>query len=415
MICMLALACDRRPLAPMPLESITPTLLAEAGNSRVRVDAEVEIVAVGDIMMHGMVKRSAAMAADEAGNHDGFDVLWEDLRADLSAADIAFANLETPVAPKARREVKQMVFDAPPVVLDSLAHAGFDVVSFANNHVYDQGIDGLVETVENIAASPLVSVGAGPSCGAAWAPSVVERNGIRVGFVATSDLFNANLNAGDDAPCVAVFDEAKVLASVVEAREAGVDLVVVSVHWGVEYSTTPLPRHVDAARRLIDGGVDVILGHHPHVIQPIEVRIAPDGRRGLIAYSLGNFVSNQVAFFVPGVHRASVGNPRDGLMLRFRAVRKDYGVLDGKRLLRTELASVEAVPLWTENNQTTRRAGDDVRIRTVRTPAALQAAVGRGESAKTSEERIHWLDRAETLSARVRGVGAIVGEHFLFD
>lgn len=408
----LALACrDPRPVAPPPLEATAPVAPAPSRQAT-REEARATVVAVGDIMMHGMVKKTAADHAD-ATNHEGYDVLWQAVAPHLAAADIAFGNLETPIAPDHHRGVRQMVFNADPVVLDSLLHAGVDVVSFANNHVYDQGRDGLQETVERLAAHELAFIGAGLTCAEAQAPVLLDANGISVAFIGSTDLYNDALNAAEDAPCAATFDPEWVLASAAAAREQGAEIVIVSVHWGVEYATGPLAEHIEAAHTLIDGGVDVVLGHHPHVLQPLEVRQAPDGRMGLIAYSLGNFVSNQSAWWVPGMHSAAAGNPRDGLLLSFDLVRKDYGRgPGGTTLQRTELANVRTVPLWTRNNTHHRRGDDKVWI-AVEPTAERWASLCTAEPEADEQALVALRREADAMAMRWRQVRGIVGEAFL--
>jgi len=401
----LAACADPRPAAPPPVEATAP---AEVQSPRrvVREDARATILAVGDIMMHGMVKKTAADHAGSSG-HDGFDMLWSGVAPLMRSADLAFGNLETPIAPDHHQGVRQMVFNAPPAVLDSLADAGMDVVSFANNHVYDQGRDGFVETIERLEAHPLAFVGAGTSCAEARRARRLDAAGIDVAWIGSTDLYNDNLNTTDDEACAATFEVDWIVEEASEARAAGADLVIVSVHWGVEYAVQPLAEHRKAAEALIDGGVDVVLGHHPHVLQPLEVHEAPDGRRGLIAYSLGNFVSNQSAWYVHPLHSAASGNPRDGLALAFDVVRKDYGTgSDGEPILRTELAAVRATPLWTLNNTHHRRGDEPVDIHVESTAARWDAVCGALGSA-SDDDQVRLLREADTLAVRwdqVRGV-----------
>src|SRR5690606_12538216 len=148
--------------------------------------------------------------------------------------------------------------------------------------------------------------------------------------------------------------------------------------------TRPRQAEIDRAHRLLDGGFDAILGHHPHVLQPVEIYETKDGRVGFVAYSLGNFISNQSRTYVHGVQPAKVGNTRDGLILRFAAVRKRYA--DG--VIRTELADLRAEPLWTENNALARRRDPKLPayIRVIRADAALEAARA-ALAGETAEER----------------------------
>lgn len=328
--------------------------VAAPKEERGRELASATIVAVGDLMMHGQVRATA-----EA---HGWPTVWAGVTPLFEAADLAFLNLESPVAPDHRRVVKQMVFDSDPEVLDALWASGVDLLSFANNHVYDQGRAGFLETVERLERHPIEFLGAGRTCAEARKARILDANGIRIAFVGATDHYNDDLNAGEDEPCAATLspraevtlggaNEAWVLEEARAARAAGAELVVLSVHWGLEYKTSPEAGVVAAARRLVDGGVDVVLGHHPHVAQPVEVRETPDGRLAVVVYSLGNFVSGQAPRYVPGVHAPAGGNPRDGLLVSFRAVRRDYGRAEGGgRLVRTEVADLEVVPLFTAND-----------------------------------------------------------------
>jgi poly-gamma-glutamate synthesis protein (capsule biosynthesis protein) len=115
-----------------------------------------------------------------------------------------------------------------------------------------------------------------------------------------------------------------------------------SIHWGVEYKTTPHEWDVRIAHKILEGGVDGIIGHHPHVLQPLEVRETEDGRTAFVIYSLGNFISGQGYQYRHGLHGMNVGNTRDGGLLRFKVVRKDYG--DGHTAV--ALADLRFDPIW---------------------------------------------------------------------
>ena len=331
----------------------------------------MSVAAVGDIMMHAAVKRTAREAG---GPNDGFDSLWTEVAPVLTAFDLAFGNLETPVAPDVAIPVQGEVFDAPAAVPPSLAAAGWDVLSFANNHGYDQGVQGVRSTVDAIAATGMYAVGAGGTREQAYGPVIVERNGIRFAFLARADLMNLDPEPVATAPTIAIagprckvdcgpdrdaisyrVDVDEIAGQVRIARESGADLVILSMHWGIEYQTTPLPYQVPLAERLTDAGVDVILGHHPHVLQPVITRRTADGRTALIAYSLGNFVSDMASKWDPATGSVGRANMRDGVILTFNVVKDASG---------TRFESVRALPTWTENNALTRGDGP-TRIRPV--------------------------------------------------
>ncbi|MCA9569849.1 MAG: CapA family protein, partial [Myxococcales bacterium] len=284
----------------------------------------VRIVAVGDVLPHRRVKASAATF--------GWDASFAPVVDTIRGADIAFANLESPIAPDHTQGVHGEVFDAPASLATGLAAAGFDVLSMANNHVWDQGVAGMLETRERVVAAGMTPVGVGTTCAGAAAPAVVTVRGVRVAFVALVDLLNQDLRAGPEAPCVfvpgplcaadclpdrdALFFRADpdVLTAVVRSARSVADVVVVSAHWGDEYRTVPLPEYTAMARTLVAAGADLVLGHHPHVLQPVE-RVEAGGRTGVVAYSLGNFLSDMGRTFDPATHPARKGNTRDGAIL----------------------------------------------------------------------------------------------------
>lgn len=296
------------------------------------------LVAVGDIMMHQDVK-----AAAEAG---GFESLWADVEPRLKAADVAFGNLETPVAPAGGRPGRPFVFNAPEALPGALKAAGWTLLSTANNHAFDQGPGGVKETLERLEAAGLLHAGSGSDRTAAERAVVVQRNGLTLGLLAFTDIFNNDLNGAADRPTVRAFDP-EVAAEAVRALRPKVDALVVSVHWGNEYQRRPSPRQVAGAEALVAAGADLVLGHHPHVLQPV-LWVEAGGRKGLVAYSLGNFISNQDRTYPAPGHGPADGDSRDGALLEVRFL-KEAGA--------THLVAATTHPLWTDNNWRDRAAG----------------------------------------------------------
>jgi poly-gamma-glutamate synthesis protein (capsule biosynthesis protein) len=186
-----------------------------------------------------------------------------------------------------------------------------------------------------------------------------------VGWLGMTRWLNGNRNPDDAAqPHVNFFpypgesggapgaDEATVLAAVKAAR-AQCDFLVISIHWGIEYSPAPRPEDVDIAHKMLEAGASVVVGHHPHVLQPVETYRTGDGRDTLIFYSLGNFLSNQSRTYVDGLMPDTNGDPRDEMIGLFSAVRKDYGPGG----IRVELGHVGILPMWGENNRNELAAG----------------------------------------------------------
>ena len=332
---------------------------------------EITLVATGDVMMHADVKQAAARR--------GFPALWAGVAPAWKQADLAFANLETPVAPETGRPGKPYQFNAPASLPAELKAAGLQVLSTANNHAFDQGPKGIVETLGHLRDAGLVPIGTGATKAEAETTVFLDRNGLKVAFLGFTDIFNNDLDGKPSNPWVRKLDLDAACAAVAEARKQA-DAVVVSIHWGIEDHHEPTQRQQDAAAALVAAGADLILGHHPHVLQPMAWVYA-GGRKGLAAYSLGNFVSNQDRVY-RAQDKVEMGDERDGLLLRV-VLRKAAGGV--------EIVSAEGEPLWCENNWRDRKAARDIHV--VRILEALGQAG----------------DEADLLKARAIRIREIVG------
>jgi poly-gamma-glutamate synthesis protein (capsule biosynthesis protein) len=318
--------------------------------------AQVSFAVAGDVIPHEPVRAAAAAAGEGAA---GWGALFSDVADVFQHADFGFVNLETPVAPAHSRGSKPFLFDAPIALIDALKANGIKMVSFANNHVMDQGWAGFAETREHLREQGLLFVGSGDTAQQAWQPVIVEANGIKVGWLGMTRWLNGGRNPDkDELPHVNFFpypgesggapgmDEAGVLEAIKQAR-LKCDLLVVSIHWGTEYAPAPRPEDVETAHKMLEAGAAVIVGHHPHVLQPVETYHTADGRDAVIFYSLGNFLSNQSRTYVDGLMPDTNGDPRDEMIGLFSAVRKDYGPAG----VRVELGHVGVLPVWGENNR----------------------------------------------------------------
>ncbi|BDU69332.1 hypothetical protein GETHOR_14330 [Geothrix oryzae] len=394
-------------------------LLASACRSREKVGPSlpppprIRLVAVGDILMHQDVK-----AAAEA-HPQGYPALWEDLLPLFQGADVAFGNLETPIAPSTGRPGVPFQFNAPATLPAALRASGFTVLSTANNHAFDQGPRGVRETLERLRAEALVAVGSGEDRPRAEALHVIERQGLKVAFLGFTDLFNVDLNRRATEPWVRPLDLEPALAAVRAARERA-DLVVVSVHWGNEYQRQPTKRQRELARKLVEAGCDLLLGHHPHVLQPAEL-LEVDGRKALVVYSLGNFISNQDRMYRADLFPVAGGDSRDGAALQ--AVFERRRQTDGRE--RVVLAEAAFEPLWTENNWGTPATKRAIRvIRVAAAEARARAEVDRlsdpqeGPRALPDEplRRKTLLEKQEylrTLILRRQRIAETLGEAFV--
>ncbi|HEV2486958.1 MAG TPA: CapA family protein [Terracidiphilus sp.] len=317
---------------------------------------QVSFAVAGDVIPHQAVREAAAAAGHDT---EGWAALFNGVSDVFHSADFGFVNMETPVAPAHSRGSKPFMFDAPVALPEALKASGIKIVSFANNHVMDQGWAGFAETREHLREQGLLFAGTGDTAQQGWQPVITEANGIKVGWLGMTRWLNGNRNPDkDDQPHVNFFpypgeaggapgiDEAGVIEAVKAAR-AQCDLLVISIHWGIEYATAPRPEDIDVAHKMLDAGASVIVGHHPHVLQPVETYKTADGRNTVIFYSLGNFLSNQSRTYVDGLMPDKDGDPRDSMIGLFSAVRRDYGPGG----VRVELGRVGILPVWGENNR----------------------------------------------------------------
>jgi poly-gamma-glutamate capsule biosynthesis protein CapA/YwtB (metallophosphatase superfamily) len=246
-------------------------------------DRSITMLFVGDVML------SRTVASKIAAHGNDYLFPFRKVLDFLQEPDITFANLENPVSVRGRNVGSIYSFRADPAAVPALREAGFDVVSVANNHMWDWGKDALLDTVTLLREGDIEPVGAGKNYEEANAVKVLERNGMRLGLYAYTNLLPKTLQAGVDSPGLSEFDVEKIKARVqADKTEQRLDFSVVSLHWGTEYATSSDAAQKRIARELIDAGADIIAGHHPHVEQEVE---AYNG--GLIIYSLGNFVFDQ--------------------------------------------------------------------------------------------------------------------------
>jgi poly-gamma-glutamate capsule biosynthesis protein CapA/YwtB (metallophosphatase superfamily) len=206
----------------------------------------------------------------------------------FSTADIAFVNLESPFWDKMPYGMTEIIFRAEPQAVDALKSARISVVSTANNHARDCYDEGVLFTADWLTKHGIALAGSGRTSEAAHAGALIERNGVRFGFLGyTYDQSNGN--HADINPRVALMDAAQMRQDVAAMKKRKADVIVVSMHAGTEYVSQPIPAQIEFARTAIDAGAKLVVGHHPHVIQPVERY-----KDGVIFYSLGNLVFDQL-------------------------------------------------------------------------------------------------------------------------
>ncbi|NKX43959.1 CapA family protein [Roseicyclus persicicus] len=257
----------------------------------------------GDVMAHGLIQQ------DAAGRPDGFAPALAPVAPFLRRADVTVANLETPIArdvlpggrdagtaaPPADGRVYSDYpqFNAHPSFAAALAGAGVDVAQTANNHALDRGPLGVDRTLEALSAAGLRATGTVPRGGAGPWHSTVQTPVGRVALLACT--WGVNGLPDPAAQALRCYGGSPSVPSLIAqlAADPAIDAVILLPHWGQEYSRTPDAQQRRLARAAIEAGAAAVIGAHPHVLQPVEEITAADGRRGFVAYSLGNFLSSQ--------------------------------------------------------------------------------------------------------------------------
>jgi poly-gamma-glutamate capsule biosynthesis protein CapA/YwtB (metallophosphatase superfamily) len=265
----------------------------------------LRIAAMGDVMLAREVGRHFAAAPH--------DFRMDDVRQVLKGFDVVCLNLENPVGITGSPDPVQdphVTFRARPETLDVLKGLGVTLVSLGNNHMLDYGAAALVETLERLDAAGIKWVGAGRNYDEANRPLLISCNGRRIAFLSYAFIYSANTRMADrHRPGVADHRLRQILPKIRALSRSGHD-VVVMLHWGGEYSFYPLPYQMRQARRMIDEGASLILGHGPHYPQGIE------HYRGVpIVYSLGNFIFDEPhkfanRSFIYGVELEGAGRVR---------------------------------------------------------------------------------------------------------
>jgi len=227
--------------------------------------------------------------------------------------DLAIANMEVPVDAHGGNEQLSSfpLFNSPFEILEGLQYAGFNHLISANNHSFDRGFQGLINTVNSFERAGINHTGMNTNWDDFNTPTMLDVGGIQVGIVAFTDSVNGEegqvpeeslgyavrrfrSHTLDDIPRMK--QEMEIL------RDAGAELVIVALHWGAEYGDAPVEMQQLIARQLVDAGADIIMGKHSHTVHPVEWHYREDGTRGFIMYSLGNFLADQTRLTGASVH-----------------------------------------------------------------------------------------------------------------
>ncbi len=300
---LIKIAVDRAGGERQTIGAITVSSYSDVSASSADEDAAVSqkpdsltVTMAGDCLLHEGL-RDNALCEDGA-----FDFSHQiELMEGTFCADLNIVNMENPINAYGgnKRLHGYPCFNAPDEFAAAIAGMGVDVGITANNHCLDNGIDGLINNLGNIRKYGIDTVGTYASQKERDTPYICNINGIKVGIVAFTESTNGiKLEDSCERFAVCRLDSADtVLSEVEKLREQGAECIIAAVHWGEEYTNEPLPPETELAQHLCEGGVDIIMGSHPHVVQPIErLRVQrADGveHECLVIYSLGNFYACQ--------------------------------------------------------------------------------------------------------------------------
>jgi len=245
----------------------------------------INFIAAGDNLFHESLLNSQL----KNGVYD-FSPIYTEIKSIIQSADLAFINQETPMAGESFGYSGYPAFNSPQSLSKTHLETGFDIVNLANNHAMDKGASGLYATLDHLnSIKEFTVIGArkeGPSA------RIITKNNITLGFLSYTYGLNGNTLPKDNPNLVSLIIRKKIEEEVVSLRPL-CDFLVVSMHWGDEYMLQPNKEQIDLAAFLASLNVDLIIGHHPHVLQRVETLARPDGKETICYYSLGNFVSHQ--------------------------------------------------------------------------------------------------------------------------
>ncbi|HLP86746.1 MAG TPA: CapA family protein [Candidatus Paceibacterota bacterium] len=236
---------------------------------------------VGDIMLTRGVESSV-----EKNFNGDYNQLFKNV-GELKNADILFGNLEGDVSTIGNNVGSKYSFRMNPEVLEAIKNAGFDIVSFANNHVGDWNMSAFKDTLSRLNENGILKTGAGLNKSEAEKVTIIEKNGIKFGFLGFTDVGPNWIEAKRDTPGILLASD-PAIEDIIKNAKAQSDVLIVSFHFGEEYKTVHNSRQEELAHRAIDNGADIVIGNHPHVIEDVE-----EYKGKPIVYSLGNFIFDQ--------------------------------------------------------------------------------------------------------------------------
>lgn len=257
----------------------------------------ITITLVGDIMVHNT--QLTAAYRPETDSYD-FSEFFKPVQPIFQASDLVIGNLETTLAGAETGYTGYPRFNTPESMAGDLKKAGFDVVTTANNHSMDRGTKGITATLQHLDEAGLLHTGTFATKEDQLIPLITEVKGCKIAILSYTYGLNGHILPKDTSVAVNMLDPEQIKRDIQTAKEHNAQLIMVALHFGNEYRPTATTAQQQLAKAVIEAGADVIIGHHPHVLEPIVITDESSAETKLISYSLGNFVSAQV-----GVERKS--------------------------------------------------------------------------------------------------------------
>ncbi len=261
----------------------------ETTTSQQELFSRVSFVAVGDNLIHDTIYNQAA--ARTSNGYD-FSYDYEKVASLIESPDVAILNQETIISTE-HNVSSYPQFNSPVEVGEEMLDIGFDVFNIATNHSVDCGEKGLISAINFWKEKKAITTGAYLNSDDFANIPMNEVNGVKIAYLGFTESTNGlSLPSDTEVILMRAADENVLQQRIMKARETA-DIVIVNAHWGNEYTHEPTDAQKTLAEKLASWGADVIIGTHPHVIQPVEYIVNNDGRKTLVAYSLGNFISAQ--------------------------------------------------------------------------------------------------------------------------
>ena len=317
--------------APAPTPEPTPAPTHEPTPASEPVLRQARLAFTGDLLSHGAVFRQAQANGGDELVYD-YRPMFDLVREAVSDADLAVCHLETPLSPDNRNLSGYPVFNAPGDLAAAIAQVGYDGCSTASNHSLDQGITGVGDTLELFDRAGLGHAGMARTLWEAAIPRLYHVNGITIGHLSYTYGLNGFILPEDQPWAVNINSVDDILAEARVAIDLGAEFVVLSIHWGAENRVQPTEQQRALAKEILAGDeVDLIVGTHAHVIQPVE-RLGGN----LVIYGLGNFLSNQS----PQSCRSCPPESTDGVIVQVDLMEGNSGDV--------EVAAISAIPTWVD-------------------------------------------------------------------